>query len=119
MYNNISQTQFPVILQDSTSNDANLVLQLLSFMGAHLDKLTFQDEPLTHDNLHEELLSMGDDGETQQGFYLYWEQDSNLIDIISIDTWESSYAEDEDPYKYHTFIFKSGSETREIILAIN
>ena len=88
-------------------------------MGAPLDNLTFQDEPLTHDNLHEELLSMGDDGETQQGFYLYWEQDSDLIDIISIDAWESSDAEDEDTYEYHTLIIKSGSETKEIILAIN
>ena len=119
MHNNIFPTQFPLGIMNSTVNETNLVLQLLSFMGAHLDKLSFQNEPLTHENLHEELLSMGDDGDTQQGFYIYWERNSNLIDIISIDDWESSDAEDQDSYEYHTFIIKSGPETQEIILAIN
>ena len=119
MQNSNYPTNYPVRIQDSTINETNLVFQLLSFMNAPLDNLTFQDEPLTHDNLHEELLSLGDDDAIRQGFYLYWERDSNLIDIITIDDWEENESEDEGTYEYHDFIIKSGEETKEIILAIN
>lgn len=118
MNNKISNIAHPVAITSHTQL-TNLVLNLLAFSGAHLDKLTLADEPLTHDALDEEILTMLEDGTINQGFYIYWEQENGTIDLISIEDWETNDAEDEDQYTYHTFIATYDNNKMEITIAIN
>lgn len=109
---------YPVSIENH-SQLTNLVLNLLAFSGAKPNQLTLNDEPLEWDELDEELLSLLEDGTIQEGFYIYWEQDSDLISILTHDEWETSDAEDETDYTYHTFIASYDGTTMEINLAIN
>lgn len=118
MNNKISNIAHPVAITSHTQL-TNLVLNLLAFSGAHLEELILADELLTHDALDEEILTMLEDGAIDQGFYIYWEQDSDLIDIITLDDWETNPAEDEDQYTYHNFIATYDNNKMEIIIAIN
>ena len=108
----------PVAIANHTQL-TNLVFQLLAFSGAQPKNLSFNDEPLSHDSLDEELLSLLEDGSINQGFYIYLEQDSDLLQIFSINEWETNSAEDEDEYTYHTFIATYDNNTMVITLVIN
>ena len=109
---------YPVAIANHTQL-TNLVFQLLAFTGAQPKDLSFNDEPLSHDALDEELLSLLEDGSIDQGFYIYLEQDSDLLQIFTLDEWETNPSEDEDEYTYHTFIATYDDKKLEIILAIN
>ncbi len=115
---NTTNVSYPVSIANH-SQLTNLVLNLLAFSGAKPDQLTLNDEPLGWDELDEELLSLLEDGTILDGFYIYLEQDSNLIQILTLDEWENQDAEDQDDYTYHTFIASYDENTMEINLAIN
>lgn len=116
--NNFIQAQYPIVL-NSHSELKDLVIQLLAFSGAQLGSLTLGNSYLDSDTLDEELLIMLEDGTIDNGFYIYWEQDSDSLLTFTREQWEQNQSEDESEYTYHTVYAKYDNNLMAITLAIN
>lgn len=103
----------------SHSDITTIVESILCYLNC--DNFTLDDEPITGDAIDGYIENMLDDDE--QWIYIYIEQDSDLIDIISGTIWGKHPAEDEWDYDYHRIDinYNDGQTSKPItlIFAIN
>lgn len=102
---------------NSHSDITNVIINMLYLKEYFGSNWTLDDEPITWDAIDGYIENMLDDGE--QEIYIYIEQDSDLIDIISGTNWNNYPAEDEQDYEYHRMAINYDGKHIAINFAIN